>query len=70
MFREPVVSSSIAAIGYDADNETLEVEFRSGAIYRYRHVEEDVHDRLLEAPSKDAFFNEHIRSAYPCEQVE
>jgi hypothetical protein len=69
MFREPVVSTSIASIGFDADNETLEVEFVSGSVYRYRNVEEDVYERLLAAPSKGAFFNEHIKDAYLCERM-
>ena len=42
MFREPVVSESIAAIGYDDDAEVLEVEFVTGAVYRYRGVSQDV----------------------------
>jgi hypothetical protein len=69
MFREPVVSSSIASIGFDADSETLEVEFVSGTVYRYQDVEEDVYERFLGASSKGAFFNEHIRDAYLCERV-
>jgi hypothetical protein len=69
MFREPVVSESIAAIGYDDDAEVLEVEFVSGAIYRYRGVSQDVFEDLRQAPSKGAFFNRHIKDAYPFEQV-
>jgi hypothetical protein len=69
MFREPVVSTSIASVGFDADNEMLEVQFVSGSIYRYREVEEDVYDRFLAASSKGSFFNEHIKDAYLCEQV-
>ena len=70
MFREPVVSESIAAIGYDDDAEVLEVEFVSGAVYRYRGVSQDVFEDLRQAPSKGAFFNRHIKDAYAWEQVE
>ena len=52
MRREPVSSSSIAAIGYDARSEALEVEFVSGRIYRYRGVESEVHKEFRAAPSK------------------
>jgi hypothetical protein len=69
MFREPVVSTSIASIGFDADNETLEVEFVNASVYRYRDVDEDVYERFLAAPSKGTFFNEHIRDAYLWERV-
>jgi hypothetical protein len=63
MLRDPVVSTSIASVGFDTDDGTLEVEFAGGSVYRYRNVEEDVYDRFLTAPSKGAFFNEHIRDA-------
>jgi len=29
-----------------------------------------VFERLLDAPSKGTFFNEHIRDAYLCERVQ
>ena len=70
MFREPVISESIAAIGYDDDTETLEVEFVTGRVYRYRGVSQDVFEDFRQAPSKGAFFNQHIKNAYPWEQVE
>jgi hypothetical protein len=70
MFREPVVSTSIASIGYDDVDRILEVEFISGNVYRYRDVEEDVYERFLAAASKGAFLNEHIKDAYLCEWVQ
>jgi len=69
MLREPVSSSSIASIGFDADTETLEVEFVSGRIYRYHDVERDLFEDFRNAPSKGTFFNEHIKDAYPFERV-
>lgn len=69
MYREPVSSRSIAAIGYDHDAELLEVEFVSGAIYRYGGVSEDVVEDFRQAESKGTFFNAHIRDAYPCERI-
>ena len=70
MFREPVVSESIAAIGYNDDAEALEVEFVTGRVYRYRGVSQDVFEDFRQAPSKGAFFNRHIKDAYAWEQVE
>ena len=70
MYREPVSSRSIAALGYDDDTETLEVEFVSGTVYRYRSVSQDVFEDFRQAPSKGAYFNQHIKDAYPWEQVE
>lgn len=70
MFREPVSSSSIASIGFDDDSETLEVEFVSGSVYRYRGVSQAVFDAFRTAPSKGTYFNAHIRDAYPWDRVE
>jgi hypothetical protein len=33
MMREPVVSSQLAEVGYDASCRTLEILFHSGTIY-------------------------------------
>jgi KTSC domain len=70
MFREPVASSMILAVGYDEDSATLEVEFASGAVCRYHGVEPDVYEGFRLAPSKGKFFNRHIKDAYPWEKVE
>jgi len=70
MFREPVVSESIAGIGYDDDAEVLEVEFVTGAVYRYRGVPQDIFEDFRQAQSKGTFFNKHIKEAYAWEQVE
>lgn len=64
MEREPVSSSSISSIGYDADTETLEIEFNTGLVYQFYGVPEDVHAEILEAPSIGAYFNAYIRPAY------
>jgi hypothetical protein len=67
MTRQPVDSSNIKSVGYDAALETLEVEFLSGAIYQYQNVPARVHARLMRAESKGKFFNAHVKSngAYP-----
>ena len=69
MYREPVASESIASIGYDVA-EVLEVEFMTGAVYRYRGVPGDVYEDFRQAPSKGAYFNRHIKDAYPFELAE
>ena len=70
MFREPVVSESIAAIGYDDDAEVLEIEFITGSVYRYRGVSQDVFEDFRQAASKGGFFNAYIKNAYAFEQVD
>ena len=69
MNREQVASSNVASIGYDTTNETLEVEFGSGAIYQYYNVGQVMYDQLLQSPSKGQFLNAYIKNAYPFSRV-
>ena len=46
--RTPVEgSSTIKSVGHDAGTNHLDVEFHSGAVYRYANVPADVHAKLL-----------------------
>jgi hypothetical protein len=58
----PVESSAIRAVGYDGY--TLTVEFHSGRIYDHPGVPEAVFYGLLNAASKGAYYNQHIRGRY------
>jgi hypothetical protein len=57
MKRVPLDSSAIAAVTYEEQNRTLDVEFRQGETYRYFHVPEFVYQELLKAESAGAFWN-------------
>ena len=48
MDRVFVTSSNVKSVGYDRDTSTLEVEFHSGSTYRYRPVEPDVYDDMID----------------------
>ena len=69
MIRDSVASSNISSIGYDADSETLEVEFTNGSIYQYFNVPSGLNDQLMAAPSKGQFLNVYIKNAYPYSRV-
>lgn len=68
MRRIPVRSSVIASVGYDGDTAVLEVEFRSGDLYRYFAVPPSVHQALIAADSPGAYFNRNISDRYPTRQ--
>jgi hypothetical protein len=69
MIRDPVASTNVASIGYDADTETLEVEFTIGSVYQYYNVPADLHAQLMMAGSKGQFLNAYIRNGYPYSRV-
>lgn len=62
--RVSIESSSLASVGYHRGMELLEVEFKSGALYRYENVPGHLYDELLSAESKGAFFNTCIRNFF------
>ncbi len=64
MVRTSVSSSNIRSIGYDAKAQILEVEFKSGGIYQYLNVPEDVFDRFMAASSKGRFFDQRVKDRY------
>lgn len=59
MERQYVSSSNIASIGYDPDNQVLEIEFLSGAVYQYYDVPQSVYDGLMAADSHGKFLMGH-----------
>jgi hypothetical protein len=52
MRRSRVESTTVSAVGYDAQAGILELELCSGAIYQYRSVAAPKYRQLLAAPSK------------------
>ncbi len=64
MDRLNVVSNSIRSIGYDANEQHLEVEFKNGRRYRYPEFPHRLYQRFLNAQSHGDFFHEEIRPVY------
>lgn len=65
MQRAELSSTSLKGAGYCLQEALLELEFRSGAIYRFGGVPEATYQELLRAESKGVYFNHHIRNRFP-----
>lgn len=61
MKRYPVDSTAIASIGYDVELKILEIEFVSGAVYRYFDVPHATYAELLEAGSRGRYLNRIVK---------
>ena len=61
-------SSVLKAVAYATD-ETLELEFRTGAVYRYFGVPCTVFENLITATSKGSYFNNNIRDSFRHQRV-
>ena len=69
MNRDPVGSSTVAAIGYDEPAQTLEVEFLNGSVYQYYNVTQEIYANLMQSPSKGQFLHQYIKNAYAYARV-
>lgn len=61
MNRESVSSSLLTSVGYDSDEQLLEVALQDGKIYQYRDVPGETYHGLMTADSLGRYFNHHIR---------
>ncbi|MHC0066629.1 KTSC domain-containing protein [Nostoc sp. UIC 10890] len=66
----PVVSSMAMAVGYDRNEQILQVEFQSGAVYQYLGIDEDTWEDLHSSNSIGSFFNQEIKGRYDCDRLD
>lgn len=59
---QKVSSSQINAIGYNAVNNTLVVEFKGGGKYQYSNVGQGTFDAMMSADSVGSFFYRNIKA--------
>ena len=69
MNRQSVTSSNIASIGYDADSQTLEIEFLNGGIYQYFDLPQYVYQELMNASSHGQYLAQNIKGVYRYSKV-
>ena len=69
MRRIPLESSTLASVLYLPKSRELEVEFRSGQIYRYQDVPPQCYRELMAAKSKGAYYNFNIRKRFSFQQL-
>lgn len=62
-------STLLQAAVYHAERNLLELQFRSGALYRYCGVPAQTYQELLSAESPGGYFNRRIRNRFAYIQV-
>ncbi|MBV8844417.1 MAG: KTSC domain-containing protein [Bryobacterales bacterium] len=67
--RVPVHSQLLSWVHYDESRRQLRVGLRSGECYLYFQVPASCYRELLQANSKGAFFNRHVRNRYPFQHL-
>jgi hypothetical protein len=69
MERVAVSSSNLSSVGYDAESQTLEIEFHNGGVYQYAGVPEEVYEGLLSADSQGKYFSRQHQEQLPIQQT-
>ena len=69
MELQTVDSSMIQAVGYDAEQQMLEVVFNSGKVYQYFDVPQPVYDELMASDSKGSYMRSCVIDCYPYQQL-
>ena len=69
MPRDYVESSVLRSVGYSKRRHILEIEFASGATYRYFDVAPSVYHDLMAADSKTRYYDLNIRRKYRSARV-
>ncbi len=69
MQRWKVDSSMILAVNYDTNQECMELELHSGAVWRFRHVPAILIEDMLKAESKGKFYNLWVKDLFEKEVV-
>lgn len=64
MTRQRVSSTSIRSIGYDADHQILEIEFRNGGIYQYFDVPREEYEAVISAASIGKYYSKFIKPIF------
>lgn len=63
MKRHYVDSSMAKSVGYSAASSVLEIAFRSGEVWQYHHVPEQVYREMISG-SIGKYFQAHIKGQY------
>ncbi|NJN11240.1 MAG: KTSC domain-containing protein [Richelia sp. RM2_1_2] len=66
----PIASTMANAIGYDSENEVLQIEFNSGAVYEYSDIDEDTWEDLYTSDAVGRYFNQNIKGRYQSQRIE
>ncbi|MEG4445891.1 KTSC domain-containing protein [Microcoleus sp. AT9_B5] len=73
--KEPIAMMSVdsemaRSIGYDEEEQVLQIEFSSGSVYQYSDVEPQIWESLQDADSTGKFFNSEIKGYYSSRRVD
>ena len=70
MDRQPVESSNLVSVGYNAGSQILQVELKGGRLYNYFRVPREKYEALIAAESCGKYLNAEIKPHHGYELVD
>lgn len=67
---QPVTSSNVDSIGYDADMRQLHIKFKTGGHYKYDGVPKEEFAAMQGAPSVGRHFAQNFAGKYPHTKID
>lgn len=69
MRMQPVTSSNLDAVGYDAQSQILRIQFKSSGTYDYFAVPARIYQGLMSAASLGGYHAANIKHAFRYQKV-
>jgi hypothetical protein len=67
---QPVSSSNVAELGYDAENQIVYIRYLNGNLYMYKGVPQNEYDGLINSPSVGSYLHRNLKGIFPYERIE
>jgi hypothetical protein len=64
MTMDKVTSSMIKSVGYSKSNQSMDVQFKNGTIYRFEAVPPAIYEGLVNAESQGKFFGKNVKGYF------
>lgn len=64
-----VNSSTISQVGYDSSSQILAVKFKTGAVYEYLEVPQEIYNFVINSDSVGKALNAEVKGVYEYRQL-
>jgi hypothetical protein len=64
-----VSSSTISEIGYNAQHSIMTIKFKTGAVYEYLEVPQEIYDFVMNSESVGKAVNANVKGIYEYRQI-
>ena len=67
--HKPLDSSVIKMVGWDSEDNTLIVQFKSDTVWAYYNISQEIYETFITSESMGNFFNKNIRNFFDSHKI-